>query len=165
MTVIKHYKNQIIKSLKGFSLIELIVMIALLGLLAAVASTRIKDISINIRVSAAINQITSDLALTKEMALANHKSMSITFDENLNSYIVRQDGNVMTNYPGSNDGIINISEGTFVGVEITDANINGSNILNIDKWGNVLNNGAVTLNGTHIIEISRLTGHWEITNE
>jgi hypothetical protein len=99
------------------------------------------------------------------MALANHKSMSITFDENLNSYIVRQDGNILTDYPGSNDGIINISEGTFVGVEITDANINGSNILNIDKWGKTLNNGSVTLNGTHIIEISRLTGHWEITNE
>ena len=110
MTVMKHYKNQIMKSFKGFSLIELIVMIALLGLLAAVASTRIKDISINVRVSAAINQITSDLALTKELALANHKSMSITFDENLNSYIVRQDGNIMTDYPGSNDGIINESE-------------------------------------------------------
>ena len=68
MTGNKKYKKQIKTRSKGFSLIELIVMIALLGLLAAVASTRIKDISVNIRVSGVINQITSDLALIKEMA-------------------------------------------------------------------------------------------------
>ena len=161
MTVNKKYKKQIETRSKGFSLIELIVMIALLGLLAAVASTRIKDISVNIRVSGVINQITSDLALIKEMALANHKSMSITFDNISNSYTIKQDGNIMLDYPGSDNGIINISEGAFVGVDITSANI----ILNIDEWGNFLNSGTISVNGTHNIAISRLTGNWNITEQ
>ena len=43
---------------RGFTLIELIIVIALLGLLALVASTRVQDTSLNVRISAAINQIT-----------------------------------------------------------------------------------------------------------
>ena len=40
----------------------------------------------------------------------------------------------MTDYPGSDSGIINLSEGMFSGVDITQVNINGSNVINIDKW-------------------------------
>ena len=95
------------------------------------------------------------------MALANHKSMSITFDNISNSYTIKQDGNIMLDYPGSDNGIINISEGAFVGVDITSANI----ILNIDEWGNFLNSGTISVNGTHNIAISRLTGNWNITEQ
>ena len=163
MTVIKHNKNQIIKSLKGFSLIELIVMIALMGVLAALASTRIKEISVNVRVSAATNQITSDIELIKETALAKHENMSITYNQELNNYTIRKNGSVMTDYPGSDSGIINLSEGMFSGVDITKVNINGSNVINIDKWGNVLNNGTITLNQNHIISVNKLTGFTEIS--
>ena len=65
---------------RGFTLIELIIVIALLGLLALVASTRVQDTSLNVRISAAINQITSDLEQVKTLALAHHKNMSLTFN-------------------------------------------------------------------------------------
>jgi len=95
------------------------------------------------------------------MALANHKSMSITFDNISNSYTIKQDGNIMLDYPGSDNGIIKISEGAFVGVDITSANI----IFNIDEWGNFLNSGTISVNETHNISISRLTGKWNITEQ
>ena len=91
---------------KGFSLIELLIMLAIIGLLAAVASTKIFDISTNVRVSSAINQITSDIALVKEMALAKHKTMSITYNKNADEYIIRQGSSIMNEYPGSNNGTI-----------------------------------------------------------
>ena len=163
MTLMKHYKKQIMKSFKGFSLIELIVIMTLLGILAALASTRIKDISVNVRISAATNQITSDIELIKETALAKHENMSITYNQELNNYTIRKNGSVMTDYPGSDSGIINLSEGMFSGVDITQVNINGSNVINIDKWGNVLNNGTITLNQNHIISVSKLTGFTEIS--
>jgi hypothetical protein len=51
----------------------------------------------------------------------------------------------------------------FSGVDITQVNINGSNVINIDKWGNVLNNGTITLNQNHIISVNKLTGFTEIS--
>ena len=163
MTLMKHDKNQVLQISKGFSLIELIVIMTLLGILVALASTRIKDISVNVRVSAATNQITSDIELIKETALAKHENMSITYNQEQNNYTIRKNGSVMTDYPGSDSGIINLSEGMFSGVDITQVNINGSNVINFDKWGNVLNNGTITLNQNHIISVNKLTGFTEIS--
>ena len=149
---------------KGFSLIELLIMLAIIGLLAAVASTKIFDISTNVRVSSAINQITSDIALVKEMALAKHKTMSITYNKNADEYIIREGSSIMNEYPGSNNGTITLSEGIFSGVDITQVNINGSNKITFDKWGNVLNNGTITLNDDYTILIDKLTGFTEVIN-
>ena len=79
----------------GFTLIELMVIVAVLGILAAVASTRIKDISGSVRVSSAINQITSDIELVKEIALANHEQMSITYNHSLDNCTFRKNGALM----------------------------------------------------------------------
>ena len=149
---------------KGFSLIELLVMLTILGLLAAVASTKIFDISTSVRVSSAINQINSDIELVKEMALAKHKTMSITYNKTTDEYIIREGSSIMNEYPGSNNGIITLSEGIFSGVDITQVNINGSNKITFDKWGNVLNDGTITLNDNHTISIDKLTGFTEVNN-
>ena len=149
---------------KGFSLIELLVMLTILGLLAAVASTKIFDISTSVRVSSAINQINSDIELVKEMALAKHKTMSITYNKTTDEYIIREGSSIMNEYPGSNNGTIRLSEGIFSGVDITQVNINGSNKITFDKWGNVLNDGTITLNDNHTISIDKLTGFTEVNN-
>ena len=149
----------------GFSLFELLVMIALLGILAAVASTRIKDISGSVRVSSAINQITSDIELVKEIALASHEQMSIPYNHSLDNCTFRKNGALMIDYPGSNNGIIDLSDGIFSGVDITQVNLNGSNIVNIDKWGNVLNSGTITLNNNNTISIEKLTGFTEVSTQ
>ena len=158
MAVIKKYKKQNKTYSKGFSLIELIVIIMVLGILAAIASTKMKDVTGGVSVSVAINKITSDLDLIKEISLANHKSMSIVFNDYTNSYTIKQDGDIMVDYPGSENGIVNISDGNLSNVIITSSNLT----LNIDKWGNYQNGGTITLNGTHNINVSSLTGKWEI---
>ena len=158
MTRILKYKKQIRTCNEGFSLIELIVIIMVLGIIVAVSSTRVKDVTGGVSISVAINQITSDLDLVKELSLANHKNMSIVFNDNTNSYTIKQGGNIMLDYPGSENGNMNISDGNLSNVNIISSDLT----LNIDKWGNYLNGGIVTLNGTHNINISALTGNWEI---
>ncbi len=37
------------------------------------------------------------------------------------------------------------------------------NIINIDKWGNVLNNGIITINDNNTITISKLSGSTQIS--
>ena len=98
------------------------------------------------------------------MALAKHKTMSITYNKTTDEYIIREGSSIMNEYPGSNNGIITLSEGIFSGVDITQVNINGSNKITFDKWGNVLNNGTITLNNNHTISIDKLTGFTEVNN-
>ena len=56
------------------------------------------------------------------------------------------------------NGIVNISDGNLSNVNITSSNLT----LNVDKWGNYQNGGTITLNGTYNINVSILTGNWEI---
>jgi len=161
----KHHKTQVAQAYKGFTLIELLVMIIILGLLGALSSVRLKDISSNVRITSTINQIKSDIDKVKEISLANHKNMTITFNISQNTYTIRQNGIIMQNYPGSQNGVISLSSGTFSSVDITNINLNNSNIINVDKWGNVLNEGTITLNQNHTIHISGINGRMEISHQ
>ena len=154
----KNYNNKNIYSLQGFTLIELIIVIILLGIIGAIASTRLTDISSNMRVSSAINQIISDIELTKELALAKSSNMTITFDINLEEYTIRENGSLVIDYPGSENGVIKLTDGIFSSTDLTSVNLNGSNIINFDKWGNVLNSGTILLNEDYTISISKLSG-------
>ena len=61
MRNIKHTKSLSNWKAEGFSLIELIIIMTILGIMIAASTTRIKDITLNARISAAINQITTDI--------------------------------------------------------------------------------------------------------
>ena len=158
----KNNNNKWFFNSRGFSLIELIVVIALLGILGAIATTQIADVSSKMRVTSAMNQIISDIELTKEFALANSTTMTITYDTNLNQYFIKNDGSLVANFPGSDNGIVSLSNGIFSNTDLTQINLNGSNNITIDKWGNVLNDGTIVLNDNYIITISKISGATQV---
>ena len=65
-------KTNLKKATPGFSLTELIVMIVLIGIFAAMAMTRTSTGMTTIQVQIAIDQITSDIDYSKSMAFARH---------------------------------------------------------------------------------------------
>ena len=150
---------------KGFTLIELLVMIIILGRLGTISSMRVKNISSNVKITSTLNRIRADISMVKEHALSSHNNMSISFNPLQESYTVIKNGTIMQDFPDSENGVINLSSGSFSNVDITSVNFNNSNIINFDKWGNVLNSGTIVLNQNHTLQISGMNGIMEISNQ
>ena len=164
MTIMKHYKNQGLQTSKGFSLIELIIVMTILGIIIAASSARLRDITVNARISSAVNQITTDIDQAKTMSMGKRKQIKIIFNQNNESYTIYESGQVYTDYPGSDNGVVSLSDNNSSGVDITSINLDGSNVLTFTKWGNCMQSGTIILNDTREIHIKELTGYWEVIN-
>ena len=164
MTIMKHYKNQELQTSKGFSLIELIIVMTILGIIIAAASARLRDITVNARISSAINQITADIDQAKTMSMGKRKQIKIIFNQNNETYTIYKSGQVYTDYPGSDNGVVSLSDSNSSGIDITSINLDGSNVLTFTKWGNCMQSGTIILNDTREIHIKELTGYWEVIN-
>ena len=160
----KHYKNQGLQTSKGFSLIELIIVMTILGIIIAASSARLRDITVNARISSAVNQITTDIDQAKTMSMGKRKQIKIIFNQNNESYTIYKSGQVYTDYPGSDNGVVSLSDSNSSGVDITSINLDGSNVLTFTKWGNCMQSGTIILNNTREIHIKELTGYWEVIN-
>ena len=86
MTIMKQYKNQELQTSKGFSLIELIIVMTILGIIIAASSARLRDITVNARISSAVNQITTDIDQAKTMSMGKRKQIKIIF--NMDIFII-----------------------------------------------------------------------------
>ena len=64
----------------GFSLIELILVIVLIGIFSTIAMTRTNTSLSVIRENIALDQITSDIDLAKSMAFAQNQIITLKFD-------------------------------------------------------------------------------------
>ena len=164
MTKNKKYLISINQLRNGFSLIELIIVIIILGIIIAASSSRLRDITVNARVSAAVNQVTSDIDQAKTISMGMRRQIKIIFNQNNETYTIYKNGDVFSDFPGSNNGVVNLSEDNNSGVDITSVSLSGSNVLTFTKWGNCLQSGTIILNDTRQIHIKNLTGHWEVIN-
>ena len=164
MTVIKKYKKQNKTYSKGFSLIELIIVMAVLGIIIVASSSRLRDITVDARISSAVNQITTDIDLAKSISMSKRKQIKIIFNQNNETYTVYQSGQIYTDYPGSNNGVVSLSDNSNSGVDITSINLDGSNTLTFTKWGDCLQSGTIIINNNREIHVKELTGYWEVVN-
>jgi len=162
-------QEKIQKHPNGFTFIELIIAIIIVGILGSMAFTRILNNLNPIKVRAAIEQITSDIEQTKALSMAQHDTITIAFNITNDSYSIYNGptGNqtIMTDYLGSNNGTISFDQSEYKGVDISGANFSGSTQLSFDTWGNTISGGTITLNTDNIITVQTLTGHWSISSQ
>ena len=148
---------------KGFSLIELIIVMLLLGIFTAIAMTRTDMGLSTIREQIAIDQITSDIDLARSMAFAKRESITIVFNIQDESYTVYEGTTVISDFPNSDNGTIQLDNSMLKDVDIESVALSGSgnNELQFLPLGDVQDGGSIFLN-TREIEIKPITGKWTV---
>ena len=158
-------KTNLKKATPGFSLTELIVMIVLIGIFAAMAMTRTSTGMTSIQVQIAIDQITSDIDYSKSMAFARHDTITLVFSTTLEQYTIYYgpDGSrsAITDFPNSTNGVISFDQSDFIEVDITSANFGGSEELQFFPLGDPKSGGSIVLN-SKTISVAPVTGQWNV---
>ena len=158
-------KTNLKKATPGFSLTELIVMIVLIGIFAAMAMTRTSTGMTTIQVQIAIDQITSDIDYSKSMAFARHDTITLVFSTSLEQYTIYNgpDGSrsAITDFPNSTNGIISFDQSDFIEVDITSANFGGLEELQFLPLGDPKSGGSIVLN-SKTISVAPVTGKWSV---
>ncbi len=158
-------KTNLKKATPGFSLTELIVMIVLIGIFAAMAMTRTNTGLTTIQVQIAIDQITTDIDYSKSMAFAKHDTITLVFSTTLEQYTIYNgpDGSrsAITDFPNSTNGVISFDQSDFIEVDITSANFNGTSELQFLPLGDPKSGGSIVLN-SKTISVAPVTGQWSV---
>lgn len=114
-----------IKNEKGFNLIELVIVIALIGIVGAIAAPNFSRYRDNANLKEAARDIESDIQLSKQRAVAESAGYRIVFDKGANTYTTQKFVdpawvNVATKTVGKGNAAINISaDPTFVSNTVT----------------------------------------------
>ena len=158
-------KTNLKKATPGFSLTELIVIIVLIGIFAAMAMTRTSTGMTTIQVQIAIDQITTDIDYSKSMAFAKHDTITLVFSTTLEQYTIYNgpDGSrsAITDFPNSTNGVISFDQSDFIEVDITSANFNGTSELQFLPLGDPKSGGSIVLN-SKTISVASVSGQWSV---
>tara|TARA_B100000131_G_C18120469_1_gene612711 strand:- start:2685 stop:3179 length:495 start_codon:yes stop_codon:yes gene_type:complete len=163
MTNIK--KKTIHAIVPGFSLIELIIVIVLVGIFSAIAMTR-TDIGLStIREQIAIDQITSDIDLTRSMAFGKHDTLTIVFSSSQETYTIYSgpdhSRSPLTDFPNSVNGVMSLDNSTMRDVDLRSVDFNGTSELQFLPLGDLKFGGTIALN-TKTISVQPVTGKWSV---
>ena len=155
-----HSKN--CSNSSGFSMIELIIVVMLIGIFTAMALTRTDTVLTTIREQIAIDQITNDIDLARSMAFARNEAITIIFDKNQESYGVYNALGIIKDFPNSNsDGIISLDNSYLRNLDIKEVSFGGSENLQFQPLGDPVSGGTIELN-TKTITIEPITGKWSV---
>jgi prepilin-type N-terminal cleavage/methylation domain-containing protein len=80
-----------VRSSKGFSLIELIIVIAIFGIVLAIAASNFTAYRDNTNLREAARSISSDMLLVKQRAVSESRNYRIDFSEAANTYTIQQE--------------------------------------------------------------------------
>lgn len=160
MQKILHLKKYVHSS--GFSLIELIVVIVLIGIFTTMALTRTDTGLTTIKEQIAIDQITNDIDLARSMAFARNETIIIMFDKDQESYGIHDESGIIKTFPNSDkDGTISLDNSYLRNVDIKNVNFSGSSNLQFQPLGDPISGGTIELN-TKTITIEPITGKWNV---
>ena len=92
-----------IKSSKGFTLIEMIIVIAIIAIALSIAVPNFNSFSQNTNLKEAARDISSDISFYKQRAIAENVGFQINFNASLNTYTIKKEN------PAGSNNYVNLS--------------------------------------------------------
>jgi prepilin-type N-terminal cleavage/methylation domain-containing protein len=139
--------RQLVNQQRGFTLIELIIVMGIMGILATIAAPHFQNYIGNQNLKTAARGITSDFFATREKALSENVRYRITFDQASNSYTIArgtaagapyvdQQTKLMTSYASyikvdADQVVFFQTRGTVTACNFTISNTNNGSVANI----------------------------------
>jgi type II secretory pathway pseudopilin PulG len=123
--------------------VELVVVMLVLGVIAAIAAPRFGHASSTFRLDAAIQKIESDLRYAAQMARSQSRTVAVTFDPATDSYTV---SGVDSPLDGTGNYRVDLSQPPYE-VDIADVRFSGglASMFRIDGHGSPLNAGVIRI--------------------
>ena len=126
----------------GFTLLELIIVIAITGILLVTLGISIGDTSDNTRISTATHRGLADIRYAQEMAMTYQREVDVFVMLGADKYEVKwhDTGSYVPSSLDDDDLIVNFNQGIYNGVSITSSEVGGRLSFN--------STGAAFLNGS-----------------
>jgi prepilin-type N-terminal cleavage/methylation domain-containing protein len=88
---------------KGFTLIEVLVVLVIAGLLLSASITGIKKFANSLESNNAVNQVMSDIKLTQQLAVTSSQTCKIEFKAGKNNYSIMKGSSLIRSVTAGNN--------------------------------------------------------------
>jgi len=161
---------------RGFSLVELIVTIVIIGILASVAVVNFGSNDITTKLAAAAKKARSDLQYAQDMAISSANAVKVVLEQQNNQYALQwEDGTPLPNIMGGGNFVVSFNSANFSGVSITDTDLPDGILVFRPPYGSPYYSDGVTelesvervlvLNDQKSVKITPSTGRIFIDDE
>jgi type II secretion system protein H len=129
-----------VESKRGFSLVELMIVIAMIGIIAAIAAPSYQSYTRKTNFKSAVRELTSDLFQAKEMGISENRNFRISFTVDGSTYSIQRE----TSTAGTYETVRTRDISSGVNVKITGAAFGGKSHIEFQPRG-TCTSGSVTL--------------------
>ncbi len=155
--------KQQLKSSPGFTLMELIIVIVIVGILSALSVPRITGLLTSMQMKAAREKILDDLKYIENYAISHHDTTWIVIDQPNNSYALYAgpsagDRQLLRDPSTNQNAVINVGA-MFNGIYISQVNFGGSNEVFFNWYGSPSFDGNIILNQQWVIHLIPVSGY------
>lgn len=155
---------------KGFTLVELILTIAILGILSIVFVPILMDVLLSTRIHTSAQVLVKDIHSAQTLASTTHDSIWVVFDTSTDEYSIYTGSSIQTrtlvkNPLTQSDWVVSLNDPKYKGADFTSVSFGSppSTELLFNPWGDAMSGGTIVFNnGELTVQVTELTGKTEI---
>jgi len=151
-----------VKDIQGFSLVELVLVISIIGILTAISTPKVNDIIENVREKAVVERLNEDLNYIRSMAISYHDTTWLVVDQAQNSYGLyigpTAGTRVLIPDPQTGDSFVLDLDSAYQDVVISSVSFGGASEVSFNWWGTPSSGGTVVLNSSRTVSLLAETG-------